>query len=161
HKIAPADVLDLSGLGNGSGNVDDRAERVDARRGANLFGIVHAILETDEQSVRRQKRFESQRSRNGIGGFYAKENDLGIVDGGDEPVDVALVVIEVRRDANVAFTQAGDDVLSAQFLVKFGGFFRRASGEAAVRTARGRVRGAGWNAAVLREALVHKFDQFV
>src|SRR5260221_9538152 len=79
----------------------------------------------------------------------------------DEAVDVALVVVDVGRDADFIFTQAGDDVFAAQFVVILLGFFRGAGLEAAVRSAMLVIERAGDDEAIQRQAGKKLIDQFV
>src|SRR5882762_8082375 len=79
----------------------------------------------------------------------------------DEAVDVALVVVDVGRDADFIFTQAGDDVFAAQFVVILLAFLRGAGLEAAVRSAMLVIERAGDDETIQRQAGKKLIDQFV
>src|SRR5258708_33717939 len=78
----------------------------------------------------------------------------------DQAIDVALRIINMRRDADIAFAQAGDDFLFDQFLIKLRGTFRRARGEAPVRAALRGVERAGGDAAVFWQTFEKEIDEF-
>src|SRR4029077_14908777 len=80
-------------------------------------------------------------------------------DSGDQAIDVALGIKNMRRDANIPLAESGDDVFVAQLLVQVGGLLRGAGGETAVGAAAGRVERAGRDAAVFGEALEEKIDE--
>src|SRR6266849_5928157 len=74
-------------------------------------------------------------------------------------VDVALGVVQVRRDAQGSLAQADDDVGLAQLLVKSGRLLRRSRGDAGIRTARRWVAGARQHTAVEWQPGNHLADQ--
>src|SRR5256884_4635853 len=80
-------------------------------------------------------------------------------DHADEAVDVAFGIVQVRRDPNVAFTQADDDVFLAQALVELAGTFSAARRKAAIRPALGRVERARRNTAILGKTVKHEIDE--
>src|SRR5215831_6241838 len=80
-------------------------------------------------------------------------------DHADEPVDVALSVVQIRRNADVAFAQADDHVFLAQTLVQFGRFLAAARRKTAVRPSLRRIERARRNAAIFRQALEQKIDK--
>src|SRR6266576_3857284 len=79
----------------------------------------------------------------------------------DEAVDVAFVVVDVGRDADFSFPQAGDHIFSAKLFVKLLGFFRGAGLEAAVRSAMLVIERAGDDETIQRQAGKKLIDQFV
>src|SRR6266576_4831926 len=74
----------------------------------------------------------------------------------DEPVDVSLRVIQVRGYANVAFSQAYDNIFLPQVLVDLGGFLLASRRKTSVRAAPRGVLRARNHKAILGETLEYQ-----
>src|SRR5579859_1184322 len=82
-------------------------------------------------------------------------------DHGDEAIDVLNRVVKIGRNANLPFAQADKNFFPAQFVVKLGGFFRRACHKAAIRPAVRTVERTGRDAAVHRQTREKRINQRV
>src|SRR5258708_10800589 len=69
-------MLHASWCRHRSRNVNDRRERVDRRRGANLFRTVHTVLHAEDQRAGSQQRSQRTRRRCVVCSLYAEENNL-------------------------------------------------------------------------------------
>src|SRR5690242_14326014 len=87
--------------------------------------------------------------------LWAKAGMRSWSDHADEAVDVPFRVVEIGRNANVAFAQAHDHIFFAQPLIKLGRLLAAARSEAAIGPALRGVERAGGNAAIFGKTLEH------
>src|SRR5260370_16191589 len=72
----------------------------------------------------------------------------------DQPVDVALGVIQVRGDANVPFAQTYDNIFLPKMMVMFRRFLRASRRTTSVRAAPRRIERTRRHKAIFRQTLV-------
>jgi hypothetical protein len=83
NQIAAPDVFYRARLRNGSGNINRGGQRGEPGSGVDLVGVVHTVLHADQDCARREKLSELPGSLRVVGGFDAKQNDLGAARGGE------------------------------------------------------------------------------
>src|ERR1700693_753275 len=76
RQISATHMLDFPGLRYGSRDIYNRRQDLEIGRSTNLFHVIHAVLQTDDQSTGREQGGQLSGGGGVVGGLHAKQNNL-------------------------------------------------------------------------------------